>query len=259
MRLKDKVAIISAGGSGLGRAGALTFAREGAKVVVGDIDPERGNETVRMIKTKGGEAAFVQIDAGKVGDMRRLIDTTVDVYGKLNVLWNNAGIAGPGPLEDTEEADFERCFNINVKGAFFASKFAAPHMKKAGSGSIIFTSSITGLRGSPASPAYSLTKGALVPLAMTLAVYLGAYNIRANCICPGFINTPMLRNFVDRTGTKGEEYINNAIQDLGKKSIVGRPATPEEVANTALFLASDEAWFVNGAILPVDGGLIARL
>ncbi len=158
MRLRDKVAIISAAGSGTGRAGALLFAREGAKVIVGDIDPKGGEETVQMITGEGGEASFVQTDVAKVEDVRKLVEAAVDLYGKLNILWNHAGIPGPGKLEDTEEAEFDRTMTINLKGGFFATKFAVPHMKKAGGGSILFTGSVMALRASPHSPSYSMTR-----------------------------------------------------------------------------------------------------
>jgi NAD(P)-dependent dehydrogenase (short-subunit alcohol dehydrogenase family) len=259
MRLKDKVAIITAAGSGSGRAGALIFAREGAKVVGGDISSTAGQETVDMVKKAGGEATFVQVDVGKVEDMRRLIDTTVKAYGKINILWNHAGIPGPGLIEDTEEDAFDKAIRVNIKGGFFATKFVIPHMKKAGSGSIIFTASVAALRASPWSPSYSLAKGGLIPFTMSLAVYLGPHNIRANCICPGGIDSPMLRVFVDRTGSMKEDVKENTIKEVMKKNPIPRLATPEDIANAALFLASDEASYINGAILPVDGGLIARI
>jgi NAD(P)-dependent dehydrogenase (short-subunit alcohol dehydrogenase family) len=145
MRLKDKVAIITAAGSGAGRCGALIFAREGAKVIAGDIDPKGGEETVKMIRDAGGEASFVHTDVGKVEDVRNLVETAVGLYGKLNILWNHAGIPGPGTLEATEEAAFDRAMAINVKGGFFATKFAVPHMKKARSGSVLFTASVSAL------------------------------------------------------------------------------------------------------------------
>lgn len=258
MRLKDKVAIITAAGSGSGRAGALIFAREGAKVVVGDISSQAGKDTVNMVKKAGGEAIFVQMDAGKVGDMRRLIDSTVEAYGKINVLWNHAGIPGPGLIEETEEADFDKSMAVNIKGGFFATKFVIPHMKKAGGGSIIFTSSASGLRASPWSPSYALAKGGLIPFTMSLAAYLGPYNIRTNCICPGAIDSPMLRVFIDRTGSMSEEGKEEAISEVVKRTPDRRWATPEDIAYAALFLASDEAHHVNGVILPVDGGIITK-
>jgi NAD(P)-dependent dehydrogenase (short-subunit alcohol dehydrogenase family) len=258
MRLRDKVAIITAAGSGVGHAGALLFAREGAKVIAGDIDPKGGAETVRIIKDAGGEVSFVKTDVGKVEDVRKLVETAVDIYGKLNILWNHAGIPGPGTLEVTEEVEFDRAMAINVKGGFFATKFAVPLMKKAGSGSIIFTASVSALRASPNSPSYSLTKGGLIPLTLSLAVSLGPYNIRTNCICPAPIYTPMLSVFLDRAGSKGNEFVENAIKALEEKVPMGRLAKAEDVAYAALFLASDDACYINGVILPVDGGWIAR-
>ena len=258
MLLRDKVAIITAAGSGVGRAGAILFAREGAKVVVGDIDPEGGTETVNLVKDEGGEASFVQTDVGKVEDLRRLVEKTIDLYGKLNVLWNHAGIPGPGGLEDVEEADFDKAIAVNTKSGFFATKFAIPHIKKAGNGSILFTASIAALRASPVSPTYSLTKAALISLTLSLAAYLGPNNIRANCICPGPIYTPMLEKFINRAGIKEPGFVENAIKGFEQKSPLGRLATAEDIASAALYLASDNASYVNGVIFPVDGGLIVK-
>jgi len=258
MRLKDKVAIITAAGSGSGRAGALLFAREGAKVVVSDIASKGGQETVKGIKENGGEAIFVQTDVGKVDDLRRLIHATMDAYHTIDILWNHAGIPGPGPIEETEEADFDTTMDVNSKGAFFATKFAIPHMKKSGKGSIIFTASTSALRGSPWSPFYSMSKGGLISLTLSLAVHLGQFNIRTNCICPCIIDSPMGRVFVDRSGKLERQEVENRIRAYGQGVPLGRPCTPDDVAWAALFLASDEASFINGAILPIDGGLIAK-
>ena len=259
MRLKDKVAIITAAGSGAGRVGALIFAREGAKVIAGDIDPIGGEETVKIIRDSGGEASFVHTDVGKVEDVRNLVETAVDLYGKLNILWNHAGIPGPGTLEATEEADFDRAMAINVKGGFFATKFAVPHMKKAGSGSVLFTASVSALRASPNSPSYSLAKGGLIPFTLSLAVYLGPHNIRANCICPAPMYTPMLPVFLDRAKSMGKGFIEDTIKTLEQRSPMGRLAKPEDVANAALFLVSDEASYINGVILQVDGGMVVKM
>jgi NAD(P)-dependent dehydrogenase (short-subunit alcohol dehydrogenase family) len=258
MRLKDKVAIITGAGSGTGRAGAMIFAREGARVIVGDIDMKGGEETVRMVKNAGGEASFIPADCGRVEDMHQLVDQAVKKYGHLNILWNHAGIPGPGTLEATEETDFDRAMAVNIKGGFFATKFAVPYLKEAGGGSIIFTASISALRASPWSPSYSLAKGGLIPLTMSLAIYLGPHNIRVNCICPAGIDTPMLRVFIDRGGKLEGGALENAVKDLSGKSPVGRLATAEDVAHVALFLASDEAAYVNGVAIPVDGGKSAR-
>jgi NAD(P)-dependent dehydrogenase (short-subunit alcohol dehydrogenase family) len=258
MRLKGKVAIITAAGSGSGRAGALIFAREGARVVAADIDPKGGKETVEMVKAASGEAIFVPVDCGKVEDMRRLVRAAAETYGQLNILWNHAGIPGPGTLEETREEEFDRALAVNVKGGFFAAQFAVPHLKKAGGGSILFTSSVSGLRASPWSPSYSLAKGGLVTLVMSLAVYLGPHNIRVNGISPAGIDTPMLRVFTDRAGKLGTEELEKTIRGLAEKSPIRRLATPEDVAYAALFLASDESSFISGVTIPVDGGKIAR-
>jgi NAD(P)-dependent dehydrogenase (short-subunit alcohol dehydrogenase family) len=259
MRLKDKIAIITAAGSGSGRAGAVLFAREGAKVAVGDIDPKGGQETVKLVKEAGGEAIFVPVDCGKVADMRKLIDTTIETYGRLNILWNHAGIPGPGTLETTEEEAFDRAMSINVKGCFFACKFAVPHIKQSGGGAILFTSSVAGLRGSPRSPSYSLAKGGLVTLTMSLAVYLAAQNIRVNCICPGSIDSPMIRVFIDRSRNLKGEAVEKAVRENAKNAPMGRMANPQEIANLALFLLSDESSFITGTSVTIDGGKIAKM
>lgn len=259
MKLRDKVAIITAAGSGSGRAGAVLFATEGAKVVVADIDAKGGQETVKLVAEAGGEAIFVPVDCGRVADMRKLIDVAVQTYGRLNILWNHAGIPGPGTLETTEEEAFDRAMSINIKGCFFASKFAVPHMKQSGGGAILFTSSTAGLRGSPFSPSYSLAKGGLITLAMSLAIYLAAHNIRVNCICPGSIDSPMNRVFVDRSGSLKGEDIEKAVAANAKKAPIARLANPQEIAALALFLVSDDASFITGVSVPIDGGKIARM
>ena len=258
MKLKDKVAVITAAGSGSGRAGAVLFSQEGAKIVVGDIDAKGGKETVDLVKKAGGEAVFVPVDCGKVADMRTLIDVTMKTYGRLNILWNHAGTPGPGTLETTEEEDFDRAMDINVKGCFFATKFAVPHIKESGGGAILFTSSVAGLRASPRSPSYSLAKGGLVTLSMSLAVYLAPHNIRVNCICPGSIDSPMLRVFIDRSGKLKGEAMENTVREYAKTSPLGRMAKPEEIAKLPLFLASDDSSFITGTSVPIDGGKIAK-
>ena len=256
MKLEGKVAIITAAGSGSGRAGVVIFAKEGAKVVAADIDPKGGEETVKMVKDAGGEAIFVQIDNSKVEDLKRMVETTVKTYGKLDILWNHAGIPGPAGLEETEEEGFDKVFAVNVKGPFFASKFAVPYMKKAGGGSIIFTGSIASVRGTW-SPSYAATKGALVPLTMGIAVQFGSFNIRSNCICPGGIDTLMLNEFLDRSRTLSVDVLKQKKETFASKAPLGRLAKPEDIANAALFLASNDSAMITGHIMHVDGGLCA--
>jgi len=255
-RLDNKVAIITAAGSGMGQASARLFAQEGAKVVVADIDPSKGQGTVKMIKEARGEATFIKADVTKIADMERMVKTTVDTYGKLNILFNHAGLPCAFKL-DVSEDEWNHCLDANAKGAFFATKFAVAEMRKAGSSSIIFTSSVAGVVGSAFSPIYSLAKGGIVNLTRALALLLAPDNIRVNCICPGGVDTPMTPKFAALPGTPPEE-IEAKRQQFLKSIPLGRRAVPEEVAYAALFLASDESSFITGVTLPVDGGLLAR-
>lgn len=251
-RLDNKVAIITGSGSGIGQASARLFAQEGAKVVVADIDPAKGQNTVKLIKDAGGDATFVIADVTNMADMEKIVKTAVDTYGKLNILFNHAGSAGPMGLEGVSEEEWRACLDVNTKGAFFITKFAVPEMRKAGGGSIIFTASGGGIRGSAFSPAYSLAKGGIVALSRSLALVLVGDDIRVNCICPGLVDTPMLPEFYG-PGTLEEKQPK--MQQAVKAIPLGRLAQPEEIATVALFLASDEASYVTGTTLPVDGGL----
>lgn len=255
-RLEEKVVVITAAGSGMGRASARLMAREGAKVVVADINPAAGQETVGLIKDSGGEATFVQVDVTRIPDLQKMIKTAVDTYGKLNVLYNHAGTPGPTGIEAIEEAQWDREIAINLKSGFFGTKFAIPEMRKAGGGSVIFTASTSGLVGSFYSPVYSATKGGLVIMAKALALSLARDNIRVNVICPGPINTPMLPQFMFRDGSvhTPEETVKVAISNVPLR----RVAEPEEIAWAAVFLASDESSYITGVALPVDGGYTAR-
>jgi NAD(P)-dependent dehydrogenase (short-subunit alcohol dehydrogenase family) len=258
MRLDDKVAVVTAAGSGMGRASAQLFAREGAKVVAADIDPKGGEETVELIRQHGGEAMFVQADVAKVRDMENMVTATVEAYGKLNILFNHAGVPGPRGLEDVEESEWDHSLGVLTKGGFFSCKFAVPEMRKTGGGSILFTSSISGFGGSPNSPLYSLAKGGIIMLVKSLALLLARDNIRVNCIAPGLVDTPMLPQFFgfkpDTTDKSRDKIIEHALTLIP----LGRFARPEDIAWAALFLASDESSYVTGTTLLVDGGFRAR-
>ncbi len=252
MRLDGKVALITGGGSGFGRAGALLFAREGAKVVVVDINDEGGRETVGLIREANGEASYVRADVGVVDEIERMIRSAIETYGRLNIFWHNAGIAGPGIIERTTEEAFDRTLNVHVKAGFFGSKFAIPEIKGAGGGSILFTSSVSGYRPSPFSPAYGISKAALSMLAKCLAVQLAKDNIRVNCIVPGCIRTGLWPAFQARDPglITTEEWEKSVLA----KTPMGRFGKVDDVAQAALYLASDEASFVTGVDLAVDGG-----
>jgi NAD(P)-dependent dehydrogenase (short-subunit alcohol dehydrogenase family) len=248
-RLKGKVAIITGGGSGIGRATCLLFAREGAKVVVADYVAEGGHETVRQIKDAGGEAVFVQADVSKSADVQTMIGATIRNYGRVDVLFNNAGIEGPSAkLANVKEEDWERVIAIDLTSVYLGMKYVIPEMIKQGGGSIISTASVAGMVGFPGSGAYSAAKAGVINLTRLAALEYADKNIRVNCICPGVIETPMVDRVV---GERPRERII-------RTEPVGRLGKPEEIANAALFLASDESSFATGAPFVIDGGYIAR-
>lgn len=260
MRLQGKVAVITGSGSGIGRAAACLFAEEGAKVVVAELDAASGQETTRLIKEAGNEATLVQVDVSSLADLERMIMVAIENYGKLDILYSNAGIRGLAGIEEIQAEEWDRTMDIIGKAGFFGVKFAIPEMRKAGRGSIIFTASTAGLVASASSPIYSAAKGAIVAMTRALAVRLAPENIRVNCICPGPTNTPLLQDFLgqpfyheERTQSKSEVY-----DDLVSGIPLGRLGKAEEVAYPALFLASDESSFITGVALPVDGGFTAR-
>jgi NAD(P)-dependent dehydrogenase (short-subunit alcohol dehydrogenase family) len=254
MRLKDKIAIITGAGSGQGRAASLLFAREGAKIVACDWKPELGDETVHHVKAAGGVAIFVRTDVSSAKDVQNLIASAVSTYGRIDIIYNNAGVGFSSPLSmadvlNTPEEDWDRVIAINLKSLYLTSKFGIPEMIKTGGGSIVNTASIAALIGSAAAHAYTAAKGGMVALSRALAVEFGPNNIRVNCICPGAIDTPMIAPVVDTLKQSGQPFMNSPIRRLG---------TPDDIAYCALYLASDEASFVTGATFVVDGGYIAQ-
>ena len=251
MRLGNKVAVITGAGSGIGRASAKLFAQEGAKVVVADINPASGQQTVKEITRLGGEAMFVQVDVASATDNQRLIDLALSSYGKLDILFCNAGVAGE-TLADTTEESWRRTLDINLTGPYLACTCAIPQMQKQGGGAIIFTSSIGGVIASGRSPAYAATKGGLITLGKALAKMLAKDNIRVNSLCPGATETEMNDAVMGFPQSEEERW---AAKTASIKPIpLGRYARPEEIAHVALFLASDESSFVTGAAYLVDGG-----
>ncbi len=254
MRLKGKVAIITGAGSGMGEASAKLFAREGAKVVVVDIKSESGGKVVRQIKEAGGEASFLRADVSLAVDAERMVQTAVNSYGRLDILFNNAGIAGESWDETTEEG-WRRGLDVNLTAPFLACKYAVPVMRKQGSGNILSTSSIGGLKSQGRSPAYSAAKGGLVMFTRVLSTVLAKDNIRVNCICPGSVDTGLTEAFMGYPKTAEERQKKQAIR-LARIPI-GRVASSEEIASVALFLVSDESSYITGVALPVDGGILA--
>ncbi len=251
MRLKGKVAIITGAGMGMGREAALLFAKEGAKVIVFDLNRKAGMETVRMIKKAHGDAIFTEGDVSKEQDVKNAIKKGVRKYGAINVLYANAGVLWKDrdkSVIETTEKNWDIVQAINLKGPFFLTKHGIPELQKAGGGSIILVGSISGLVGFElAQDSYTCAKGALIALTKSLAVQFGPQNIRCNIIHPGMIDTPLQAPYLN------EEKKKNIAACLPLRRI----GTARDIANAALFLASDESSFMTGAEMIIDGGFIA--
>ncbi len=253
MRLKDKVALVTGAASGIGQATALLFGQEGAKVMCADIDGEGAERVARQIADGGGEGASLQADVSQAADAERLVRETAERWGQLDVLVNNAGIYFVLPLTQVPEEEWDRLMGINLKGVYLGCKYAIPEMVRQGKGAIVNTASIAGLRGAGNWTTYSASKGGVVQLTKSLAMELARLNVRVNCVCPGIIDTGMLDQAVVMRGVKKAELAAT----IGESHPMGRIGRPEEVAAVILFLASDEASFITGVALPVDGGLWA--
>lgn len=248
---EGKVAIVTGAASGIGRATAQAFAKHGASVVVSDVDPDDGEETVRMITDAGGEAAFVRTDVSQWSEVEALISATVDQYGRLDYAFNNAGISGGVgmPTADYSEEMWDRVIDINLKGVWMGMKAEIPHMLQNG-GAIVNCASILGYVGFREAPAYVASKHGVVGLTKTAALEYARQGIRVNAICPGFIHTPM----VDRAF----EGADDAIRQLEQQVPVGRLGTPDEIAEAVVWLCSDSASYVTGHALLADGGWVAQ-
>lgn len=246
--LKGKVAIVTGGASGIGRATAVLFAREGAKVVIADYNPKGGQETLGMIKEEGGEAIFIETDVSKPEDVEGMVEETIKVYGRLDILFNNAGIAETAKVTEASLDHWERVLAINLRGVFLGCKYAIPRMIENGGGSIINTASIAAEVGFNETAAYVASKHGVVGLTKTIALDYAADGIRANTVCPGVIRTPMVMDGLD-------EAARGYVVSLHP---LGRMGEPEEVAEAVLFLASERSSFITGTCLFVDGGYTAR-
>ena len=249
MRLENKVAFISGGARGMGAVEAKLFAREGARVVIGDVLEDEGRKTEAEINETGGECLFVRLDVTGEQDWQRAVAATVARFGRLDVLVNNAGIFRVEGVEDTSEQLWDQMMEINAKGVFLGTKHAIPEMRKAGGGSIVNISSVAGMVGDSSRAAYSSSKGAVRSFTKSTAIQYAKEGIRANSIYPGTIETPMTAwLLVDKANR----------QDRMEKTPLGRLGQPEDVAYGALYLASDESSFVTGSELVIDGGRTAE-
>jgi NAD(P)-dependent dehydrogenase (short-subunit alcohol dehydrogenase family) len=249
MRLNNKVALITGGTSGIGEATALLFAQEGAEVAITARNRQRGAAVLERIKEVGSEAMFFQADVSIAGDCRRAVEETVAAFGRLDILFNNAGVFYPHTALECSEKEWDEQIDINLKGTFLMSKFALPVMIAQSCGVIINNASGWGIVGGDHAVAYCASKGGVVLMTKAMAIDHGAKGIRVNCICPGDVETPMLPADAKMRGLKWEDYIAGcALRPLG------RVGTASEIAKAVLFLASDDSSFMTGAALVVDGG-----
>ena len=251
MRLKDKVALITGGSSGIGRETSILFAQEGCAVVVADVNDAAGQETVALIEAAGGRAVYVCADVSKAADCQNMVAVAEQTFGKLNVVFNNAGImhSDDDNAVTTEESVWDLTMNINVKGVFFGCKYAIPALQRAGGGSIINTASFVALLGA-ATPqiAYTASKGAVLSMSRELAVIHARQNIRVNALCPGPLRTELLMSFLNTEAKKQRRLVHVPM---------GRFGEAKEIAYAALYLASDESSYVTGTEFVVDGGITA--
>ena len=255
-RFSGKVAIVTGGASGIGRASALAFAAEGASVAIADVDRAGGEDALREAIATGGQAIFVEADVSKEAGAATIVDQTVASFGGVDILHNNAGVVSYGTVPDTPEEEWDRVLGINLKGVYLCSKHAVPELAKRGGGAIVNTASVQAFASQRLVAAYASSKAGVVALTKTMALDHAREGIRVNCVCPGSIDTPMVRHAATRFSMNDPEA---AIRGWAEAHPAGRIGEPGEVAAAVLFLASSDASFVTGATLTVDGGLLAQL
>jgi NAD(P)-dependent dehydrogenase (short-subunit alcohol dehydrogenase family) len=251
-RLEDKAGVVTGGASGIGRATAIAFAREGAKVVLSDLIVDGGEQVVRLIKESGGEAVFVRCDVSKTAEVEAMINKAVETYGRLDYAFNNAGIEGDiAPVAECTEENWDRVIAVNLKGVWLCMKYEIRQMLKQRRGAIVNMSSVSGLVGDPEHPAYGASKHGVSGLTKAAALEYARAGIRVNAVCPAAIRTPM----IERTLQAQSEL---SWQSLASGHPMGRIGEPEEVAEAVLWLCSDPSSFVTGHLLVLDGGLLAQ-
>ncbi|CAH0153671.1 Dihydroanticapsin 7-dehydrogenase [Peribacillus sp. Bi96] len=252
MRLQGKIVLITGSGSGIGKSTALLFAKEGATIIVNDIDGNKGNQAVEEITSLGGEATFIQADVTDTDSVKKMVQQVVEKYSRIDVLFNNAGISGIGELHEIEPDDWDRVMSVNIKGVYLPSKYVLPHMMERKNGSIINMSSCVAEIGLARRASYATTKGAILALTKSMQVDYAPYKIRVNALLPGTILTPFVEKYLKTSYDNPEE----AMEHIKTRQLSGDVGKPEDVAKAALFLASDESKFMMGSPLYIDGGVV---
>jgi NAD(P)-dependent dehydrogenase (short-subunit alcohol dehydrogenase family) len=252
-RVQEKVCIVTGAGSGIGKATAIRLAEEGGKVLCVDLNLDSAQATTQEIFEMNGVALATKADVGNVDQANAFVARAVETWGRIDVLVNNAGVNLPGVFHEVSDATINKSLDVNVKGPMYASRAAIPHMLEQGSGSIVNISSVNGLVSEPFLAVYSASKGAVVMLTRGIALDYASRGIRCNCICPGWVDTPINYAHADLMGGLEKIYAN-----IGQFQPIGRPGEPREIAHLALFLASDEASFITGSVISADGGMTAQ-
>ena len=254
MGFESKTAVITGAGMGMGKAIAIAFAEEGASIAAVDVNINTGEETVRAIRDKGGQAIFIQADVSNASSARQIVVDTVRAFGGIDILVNNAGIQHYGSVVETTEEEWDHVLGVNLKSIFLCSKYCIPEIQKQENGSVINIASVQGIASQQRVCPYSASKGGAISLTRNMAIDFAEDNIRVNCVCPGSIDTPLLHAAAELTGNSQQ-----AMEEWADAHVLKRVGQPEEVAQVVLFLASNKASFVTGAAYVVDGGLITQL
>lgn len=253
MRLRNKIAIITGAGSGIGRTTALLFSEEGAKVAIVEIDKERGQDTVDMITRKGREGLFIPTDITDPSQVKSMVTKVIEAYGKINILVNNAGLYVQGDAVNTNEEQWDRIMAVNLRAAFLCCKYNIPQMIESGGGVVINVSSEAGIVAIKNQVAYNTSKAGLISLTKSIALDFASQNIRANCVCPGTTQTPLVASALAKQADP-----ERARREVEKVRPANRLGKPEEIAYGILYLASDESPYATGAVLSIDGGYTAQ-
>jgi cyclopentanol dehydrogenase len=258
MKVKNKVVILTGAATGIGRATAILFAKEGAKQVLSDVNDAEGNKTLQLVKKEKGEAIYLHCDVTKGPEVKKMVDKAIETYGHMDILINNAGVVRVGQVEDMSEAEYDLLINTNLKGPYFCCHYAVPLLKKQKSGIIINIASVAGHIGQVNHALYCSTKHGIRGMTKALALDLAPYNIRVNSLSPGATDTPMLVSDVTKQAKDRGVAYEVVKKEFEKEGVLGRWASPEEIAAGILFLASDDASYMTGADLLLDGGWTAR-